>query len=113
MVVTLFAVLLLIVGFSVLNGFAVFALKHALALAHASRGGKCKLCGKVPCKGMPEARRKRTPGAARSFFHQLARARDGVHQQVWLPNLARSAGIAFGLCVPSEETMTKSKPVCM
>jgi hypothetical protein len=47
------------------------------------QGGKCKLCGKVPCKGMPKARRKRIPGAARSFFHQLARARDGVHQQVW------------------------------
>ena len=25
-----------------LNGCAVFAHKHALALAHASRGGKCK-----------------------------------------------------------------------
>jgi hypothetical protein len=29
-------------GSSVLNGLAVFAHKHALALAHASRGGKCK-----------------------------------------------------------------------
>ena len=43
------------------------------------------LCGKVPCKGRPKARRKRTPGAARSFSHQLARARDGVPQQVWFP----------------------------
>jgi len=27
---------------SLWNGCAVFAHKHALALAHASRGGKCK-----------------------------------------------------------------------
>ncbi len=29
-------------GSSLLNGPAVFAYKHALALAHASGGGKCK-----------------------------------------------------------------------
>jgi hypothetical protein len=97
-VVTLSVVLLVMVGFSVLNGFAVFALKHALALAHASRGGKCRLCEKVPCKGVPEARRKRIPGAARSFFHQLARARDGVHQQVWFPNRAVRANLLLGRC---------------
>ena len=33
-----------------LNGFAVFAHKHALALAHASRGGKCKRRGSPPLK---------------------------------------------------------------
>ena len=32
----------------VLNGRAVFANKHALALAHASRGGKCKRRGSLP-----------------------------------------------------------------
>src|SRR6202042_1923188 len=31
-----------------LNGLAVFAHKHALALAHASRGGKCKRWGAPP-----------------------------------------------------------------
>ena len=31
-----------------LNGRAVFANKHALALAHASRGGKCKRWGSPP-----------------------------------------------------------------
>src|SRR5258708_7888478 len=31
-----------------LNGLAVFAHKHALALAHASRGGKCKERGSPP-----------------------------------------------------------------
>ena len=30
-----------------LNGLAVFAHKHALALAHASEGGKCNGVGKV------------------------------------------------------------------
>ncbi len=42
-----------------------------------------------------EGRRKRIPGAARSVFHQLARARDGVPQQVWLPRLARQRRIAL------------------
>jgi len=47
---------LLTVGLTILNGFAVFALEHSLALAHARRSGKGKL------------------------FHQRARARDGVRQ---------------------------------
>ena len=36
---------------SVLNGLAVFAHKHALALAHASRGGKCKRWVPYPRSG--------------------------------------------------------------
>jgi len=40
----------------VLNGCAVFAHKHTLALAHASGGGKCKLWEKWPGKGQPKAR---------------------------------------------------------
>jgi hypothetical protein len=36
------AAVLLMGASSVLNGRAVFANKHALALAHASEGGKCK-----------------------------------------------------------------------
>jgi hypothetical protein len=36
-----------------LNGCSVFAFKHALALAHASRGGKCKR------RGSPSLKRKR------------------------------------------------------
>jgi hypothetical protein len=39
---------------SVLNGCAVFAHKHALALAHASEGGKCNGVGKVTA-GQPKA----------------------------------------------------------
>ena len=62
------------------------------------------LCGKVPCKGRPKARRKRIPGAARSFFHRLARARGGVPQQGGFPCWARSAVIARGVLrgVPAE-----------
>jgi hypothetical protein len=37
-----------------LNGLAVFAHKHALALAHASEGGKCNGVGKVTA-GQPKA----------------------------------------------------------
>jgi hypothetical protein len=42
-----FVVALLLMGMvpPFLNGLAVFAHKHALALAHASRGGKCKRWG--------------------------------------------------------------------
>jgi len=44
-----------------LNGLAVFAHKHALALAHASRGGKRKGVGRVAFRPAGEARRKRSP----------------------------------------------------
>ena len=37
-----------------LNGRAVFADKHALALAHASEGGKCRVWEKWPT-GQPQA----------------------------------------------------------
>jgi hypothetical protein len=50
-------------GSPFLNGCAVFAHKHALALAHASRGGKCKRRGiSHPCRGA-EAERKGRPQA--------------------------------------------------
>jgi hypothetical protein len=39
----------------VLNGCAVFAYKHALAMAHAIEGGKCNGVGKVARKGQPKA----------------------------------------------------------
>jgi hypothetical protein len=38
-----------------LNGCAVFAHKHALAMAHAIEGGKCNGVGKVARKGQPQA----------------------------------------------------------
>jgi hypothetical protein len=41
-------------GSSVLNGCAVFAPKHALAMAHAIEGGKCKVWEKWP-SGQPQA----------------------------------------------------------
>ena len=64
-----------------LNGRAVFAHKHALALAHASEGGKRNGGGKVAVRPA-EGRRKRTPGAARSFFHRLvARQEQGSSER--------------------------------
>src|SRR5258707_5900408 len=42
LLVSFVVAMLLMDASSVLNGLAVFANKHALALAHASRGGKCK-----------------------------------------------------------------------
>jgi hypothetical protein len=41
-------------GSSVLNGSAVFAPKHALAMAHAIEGGKCRVWEKWP-SGQPQA----------------------------------------------------------
>ena len=61
------------------------------------RGRQVQGVGKVAFR--PAAgRRKRIPGAARSFFHRLARARSGAPQQVWFPCRARSAGDCVGCC---------------
>ena len=58
------------------------------------RGRQVQGVGKVAFR--PAAgRRKRIPGAARSFFHRLARARSGAPQQAWFPCWARNAGIAL------------------
>src|ERR1700733_9439442 len=65
------AVLLMDVS-SVLNGCAVFANKHALALAHASGGGKCKRRVPYPeCKG---GRRRRSAQAQCGRLGCLLRA---------------------------------------
>ena len=66
--------MLLMVGFSVLNGCAVFALKHALALAHASRGGKCRLCGKVPDRGHAEGTEEANTWSCTELFPSACRA---------------------------------------
>jgi hypothetical protein len=51
------AIVLLMGASSVLNGRAVFANKHALALAHASGGGKCKRRVPYPRDGVERAER--------------------------------------------------------
>ena len=73
---------------------AVFVLKHALALAHASRGGKCK-------SRIPFPKGERSEGLhkpkARKIKVALARARDGGPQQVWFPySYAPAYRVAFG-----------------
>src|SRR3984885_13865334 len=65
------AVLLMDVS-SVLNGCAVFATKHALALAHASGGGKCKR--RVPYPECNGGRRRRSAQAQRGRLGCLLRA---------------------------------------
>src|SRR5580658_9805469 len=71
-------------GSSVLNGCAVFAHKHALALAHASRGGKCKRRGSPPLERSDErsgggvAQRRSAQTKRGRVGCLLSRARDGV-----------------------------------
>jgi hypothetical protein len=60
------------------------------------RGRQVQGVGKVADRPA-EGRRKRIPGAARSFFHRLARARSRAPQQVWFPCRARSVEIAFAV----------------
>src|ERR1700691_3427054 len=78
-------------GSSVLNGCAVFADKHALALAHASRGGKCKRRGSPPLErsdqrsGGGVAQRRSAQAQRGRLGCLLSRARDGVPQQAWFP----------------------------
>ena len=66
-----------------LNGLAVFANKHALALAHASGGGKCKRRVPYPRNGV--ARERSEPevctSEARKIRVPLARARGGASQE--------------------------------
>jgi hypothetical protein len=61
-----------------LNGVAVFADKHALALAHASRGGKCKERGiSHPWRGAVAERKGRSAQAQRGRLGILLVARQG------------------------------------
>src|ERR1700744_1128120 len=65
-------VALLMDASSVLNGCAVFVPKHALALAHASGGGKCKR--RVPYPECNGGRRRRSAQAHRGRLGCLLRA---------------------------------------
>jgi hypothetical protein len=82
-----FVVAMLLMGLPpFLNGRAVFADKHALALAHASRGGKCKRRVPYPRNGAVAEWRGRSAAevctsAARKIRAPLVRARDGVPQE--------------------------------
>jgi hypothetical protein len=75
-----------------LNGRAVFAHKHALALAHASRGGKCKRRGAPP---LERSDQRSGGGVAQRRSAQAKRGRLGIAscrapgtefpQQAWFP----------------------------
>jgi len=72
-----------------LNGCAVFVPKHALAMAHAIKGGKCKVWEKWP-SGQPQAGGSECLELHGAFSIALSRARSGAPQQVWFPCRARS-----------------------
>ena len=74
-----------------LNGLAVFAHKHALALAHASGGGKCKRRVPYP-KG---ARRAVCTSEARKIRVPLARARGRASQEGLVSLLGAGAHDCF------------------
>jgi hypothetical protein len=77
-----------------LNGCAVFAHKHVLALAHASRGGKCKRRGSPPLERSDErsgggvAQRRSAQAKRGRLGCLLSRVRDGVPRQAWLPYIS-------------------------
>ena len=78
---------------SFLNGCAVFAHKHALALAHAS--GAASARGGFPTWNEVEGEReRRSAQAQRGRLGCLLHLPGETPQQVWLPRGARSAGNA-------------------
>ena len=78
-------------GSSGLNGVAVFAHKHALALAHASEGGKCNGVGKVAL-GQPKAGGSEYLELHGAFSIALRAPGAELLSKVWFPCRARSAG---------------------
>jgi hypothetical protein len=82
----------------------VFANKHALALAHASRGGKCKRWVPYPRNGAGAEWRGRSAAEvctseARKIRVPLARARDGVPQEGLVTVLCAERRRSFGVRV--------------
>jgi len=74
-----------------LNGRAVFANKHALALAHASEGGKCRVWEKWPT-GQPQAGGSEYLELHGAFSITLRAPGAALLSKVWFPGSARSAG---------------------
>jgi len=83
---------------SLLSGLAVFALKHALALAHASEGGKCNGVGNVAA-GHPQDGGSEDMELHAAFSITLRAPGAGLLSKVWLPCSARSAGNCFCCCL--------------
>ena len=79
-----------------LNGLAVFAHKHALALAHASEGGKCNGVGKVTA-GQPKAGGSEYLELHGAFSITLRAPGAALLSKVWFPCFALSAGRCIGL----------------
>lgn len=73
------------------NGRAVFAHKHALTLAHASEGGKCRVWEKWPT-GQPQAGGSEYLELHGAFSIALRAPGAALLSKVWFPCRARSAG---------------------
>jgi hypothetical protein len=80
-----------------LNGLAVFADKHALALAHASEGGKCRVWEKWPT-GQPQAGGSEYLELHGAFSITLRAPGAALLSKVWFPCRARSAGDCVCCC---------------
>jgi hypothetical protein len=72
-----------------LNGLAVFAHKHALALAHASEGGKCRVWEKWPT-GQPQAGGSEYLELHGAFSITLRAPGAALLSKVWFPCRARA-----------------------
>src|SRR5258705_214609 len=75
-----------------LNGLAVFADKHALALAHASEGGKCRVWEKWPT-GQPQAGGSEYLELHGAFSITLRAPGAALLRKAWYPCRARRAGV--------------------
>jgi hypothetical protein len=96
---------------SVFECCAVFATKHALALAHASGGGKCKR--RVPYPECNGGRRRRSAQAQRGRLGcLLSRARGRASQQL-VSLLARSADIDALACGEEYEGKQRLLPLAV
>ena len=80
-----------------LNGLAVFANKHALALAHASEGGKCNGVGKVTA-GQPKAGGSEYLELHGAFSSTLRAPGAELLSKVWFPCRALAQERCFDPC---------------
>src|SRR5580693_6456668 len=89
---------------SVFEWLCCVAHKHALALAHASRGGKCKRWGSLPLErsdqrsGGGVAQRRSAQAKRGRLGCLLSRDRDGVPQPAWFPCINVKRRHCFGRC---------------
>ena len=80
----------------------MFAPKHALAMAHAIEGGKCKVWEKWP-SGQPQAGGSEYLELRGAFSIALRAPGAALLRKAWLPCRARSAGNCVGCCFSANQ----------